>query len=385
MTAKMTSRQRLWAAIEGNPVDRVPVSPRIWRYGVWKGLSELQLAEKFGYDLFIFNGYPLGNALGDVLCEEIGPKISNVKIDISTEHNDRKTTIRRTFHTPGGVLRDIAVQPDRGGEFGICPNPDWVEPLVKTADDVELLPYLLPDPEFVKEGFSQLRELEQEIGDRGLVANRPTMGVDQFVVDALGPMQALISSLDNPQMLARAIELVEEWHIAAMKLALEDGWKIIFDAFYNFSLSVGWSPDFYHQTVAPLIKAHAELIHSYGAKMIFYDDGKQADSIGFVIDAGADMIQTLTPEPEGDLNYNELAAKYGGTVTLNGGVSTVKIRFGTPQEIAQLTRDAIDALAPTGRFILGTSDSITEGTPEENMRAFFDTAREYGQIAINRL
>ena len=145
--------------------------------------------------------------------------------------------------------------------------------------------------------------------------------------------------LDNPKMLARAIELVEKWHADTMKQVLEDGWK-----------------------------------------MFFYDDGKQAKSIGYVIDAGADIVQTLTPPPAGDLDFQWLADTYGGRACFNGGIDTVQIRFGSPDEIDKAVAELIETFAPTGRFILGTSDSFTEDTPDEHMWADFVAARKDGKV-----
>ncbi|MCK4626784.1 MAG: hypothetical protein KAV00_15845 [Phycisphaerae bacterium] len=383
--AKMSSRERLLAAIEGRPVDMIPVSPRIWRYAMWKGLSKLELAVKFDFDLFIFGEGGLLTPLGDTYCEMVKTLLPDAEINITTRREGEKTVLSRAFRTPAGTLRDSIVQPDAGVGYGIAPNHEWLEPLVKTSDDVELLPYLLPEPALVRNNFDSVRRLQDRTGDAGLVAFRPMIGVDHLVVDALGVANAMIASIDNPLMLDRMVQIVDEWHMEIMKIVLEAGWKIIFDAWFNFSLSVGWSPEFYRTRVVPLLKKHADLIHSYGAKMFFYDDGKQAHSIGYVIESGADIIQTLTPPPGGDLDFNWLADNYGGKACLNGGIDTVKIRFGKPEEIESDVRGLMEILGPTGRFILGTSDSITEDTPEENMWALFKTAREYGKVMADKL
>ncbi|MCK4627221.1 MAG: hypothetical protein KAV00_18050, partial [Phycisphaerae bacterium] len=352
--AKMRSRERLLAAIEGKPVDMIPVSPRIWRYAKWKGLSKSELAGKFDFDLFIFGEGGLPTPLDDTYCETVKPLLPDVEINITTRREGKKTVVTRAFITQAGTLRDIIVQADPGGEYDISPNHHWLEPLIKTSDDVELLPYLLPEPALVRNKFDSVRRLQDEIGDAGLVAFRPMIGVDNLVVDALGVTNALIASIDNPRMFDRTLQIVDEWHMELMKIILEAGWKIISNAWFNFSLSVGWSPEFYRTRVAPLLKKRADLIHSYGAKMFFYDDGKLAHSIGYVIESGADIIQTLTPPPGGDLDFRWLAENYGGKACFNGGIDTVKIRFGKPEEIESDVRDLMEILGPTGRFILGT-------------------------------
>jgi len=64
---------------------------------------------------------------------------------------------------------------------------------------------------------------------------------------------------------------------------------------------------------------------------------------------------------------------------LSGYVDLVKMRFGTVEETIQMTKYAIEAMAEGGRFILGTSDSIRDGTPFENVKAYFETGRKYGR------
>jgi hypothetical protein len=46
--------------------------------------------------------------------------------------------------------------------------------------------------------------------------------------------------------------------------------------------------------------------------------------------------------------------------------------------VERTVRETIEVAAPGGGFILGTSDSIREGTPTANICAYFETARTYG-------
>ena len=389
---KMTSKERLLAAIDGKPVDRIPVSPRVWRFALGKNASQVDLARKYDFDLLycdpgVFNASDqvLMTPVQDILCETSDTKLPDITVDIKKEREGKKIRAERTIRTPGGILNDIVLIPDTGSEYGINPDPHFLEPLVKNEDDVELLPYLLPRPELVRTRFPVERALERDIGDTGLISFRPTIGVDEMVVNTLGVTQSLILSIENPDMFNRMIDIFDQWHMAVMKIVLEDGWKLIFDAWYNFSLSLGWSPGFYRRIVFPLIKRHTDFIHTYDAKMFFYDDGDMAGSIDAIVETGADIIQTLPPPPTGDIDYKELSARHGGKACFNCGVDTVKIRYGKPGEIEQDVREVLDIMAPGGKFILGTSDSIPDGSPEENVMAFFSTAREYGQEIAGRL
>jgi hypothetical protein len=62
----------------------------------------------------------------------------------------------------------------------------------------------------------------------------------------------------------------------------------------------------------------------------------------------------------------------------NANLPETKVKEGTPETIAEAVRQAIEIAAPGGGFILGTSDSIRDGTPDENVRAYFAAAHKYG-------
>ena len=69
-------------------------------------------------------------------------------------------------------------------------------------------------------------------------------------------------------------------------------------------------------------------------------------------------------------------------VCLKGHVDQVNlICFGTPADVREGVRRAIDAAKEGGRFIIGTADSIRPESPQENIRAYFDAAHELGRYS----
>ena len=102
-------------------------------------------------------------------------------------------------------------------------------------------------------------------------------------------------------------------------------------------------------------------------------------TLGEYVSAGADVIETLTPPPVGDVDLVEAKRLYGGKTCLKGYIDLIYVlKHGTPELIEQTVREAIAVAAPGGGFILGTSDSIRDGTPEANVRAYFAAAHRYG-------
>ena len=52
---------------------------------------------------------------------------------------------------------------------------------------------------------------------------------------------------------------------------------------------------------------------------------------------------------------------------------------GTRDDVAAETRACIDAAAPGGGYILGSSNVIHAGVPPDNFLAMIETCREYGR------
>jgi uroporphyrinogen decarboxylase len=65
---------------------------------------------------------------------------------------------------------------------------------------------------------------------------------------------------------------------------------------------------------------------------------------------------------------------------LKGNLSTTGVMLrGTPDDVRAAVRNCIDAAAEGGGYILSTGDQLSRNTPEANMRAMVETAREYGR------
>lgn len=52
---------------------------------------------------------------------------------------------------------------------------------------------------------------------------------------------------------------------------------------------------------------------------------------------------------------------------------------GTPRQVMETARQAIDAAGAGGGFILSTGDQCGRDTPDENLRALVEAAHRYGR------
>ncbi len=117
-----------------------------------------------------------------------------------------------------------------------------------------------------------------------------------------------------------------------------------------------------------------QVIHDFGAKVIYHSDGSVMKAVPGLIEAGIDVLQALQFDARG-MDPVVLKQQYGDRLCFQGGVSVQHtLPFGTAEEVAQEVRERIAVLGHGGGYILGPSHAIQAGTPPENIVALFDTA-----------
>lgn len=122
------------------------------------------------------------------------------------------------------------------------------------------------------------------------------------------------------------------------------------------------------------------MTHSYGAYYDYYDDGKLAQTMEWIAAAGVDVLETCTPPPMGDFDLAHAKRRIGQITTLKGYVDLLHvIKEGSPQLVEQTVREAMETAKAGGGFIIGSSDSIRDGTPIANIRAYFKACKEHGR------
>lgn len=380
----MTSKRRHLSILNGEIPDRIPIAPRIWAYLLEQRMTDLDYKKIHDYDPIIgtTSGFPFNfdDSHEYMLKFPNSSYHSNVKKTdiISYKEKDLKKYVTTHYDTPAGRLTQIKAFPEVGDlSYGIRPNPHLVEHMIKDKSDLEKIKYLMiedkcfPQPVF--------RELETNVGEEGIVHVTVTSGVDEMLVNLVGLQNQLMLYYDDNAFLHEIISTFHAYYKKLLKHTLENGASIIFESWFNASLSTGWSPAMYRELFLDKIKEDIDITHQYDAFFHFYDDGKIMPLLHDFASSGMDMMTTMTPPPSGDVDAVEAKKILHGKVVMSGYVDTIKIRYGTPDEIEEQTRYACEVLGKNGGFILGTSDSIRDGSPKENVDAYFKAAIKYGK------
>lgn len=378
---EMTSRQRLLAAYRRDEVDRVPCSPRIafWLmeyYGDASLTTQLRAGHEFGFD-------PHVNAGVFWSPFELGVRehydLPEVEHSVAWSKDGDFDVAQRTFRTPAGTLTDRLCIPPKGDRrFGMSPNPFRTEHLVKTRADLDAVRYLLPDPK--RADFRGFFGQADQVGEAGLVQLNIHSALNHRAGEMMSTEDLMVLYYDDRDFFAELMDIGHQQQMAEIAAALDAGVRHFFLNWYYNSMSTGWSPPFWTGFFQPQLRAACALIHAAGGTVDYYDDGKCMAIVELLADAGIDVLETLTPPPVGDVDLAEVKRRIGDRVCLKGHVDLIYVlKLGTPELIDRTVREAIAVAGPTG-FILGTSDSIRDGTPLENVRAYFAAARTYGTL-----
>ncbi len=377
MSESMTSQQRLLRAIQHQEVDRVPCCPRMFNwmsgnYGMDYWVPQMRLANEFGLDPLV---HVYGHAF-ETDQEQYPPQVS---MEVSTTRHADHTEVRRIFHTPAGDLREVKIAGDPGPVYGDCPDPLYREHLLKEPEDLERLKFLLP--EFSRLRAAILPTIIDLVGDRGLVVAQPRQGAGGHAfLTYLGSERAMLLAYDNPDFLRQALRLFNDFFQEAARVCLEQGAPVVMDCWWAVSVGSGWSPAHFREFALPLIEENIQLVHSYGALYHYYDDGAMDTTVDWIAEAGADLVETLAPPPLGDVDLAEVKQRIGHLTCLKGNVDQVNLIWrGTPEQVREAVRAAIEAAAPGSGFILSTADSIRPESPRENVDAYFEAWREFGR------
>jgi len=203
---------------------------------------------------------------------------------------------------------------------------------------------------------------------------------DEFVVagDAclMIPMQTgwLEATALEPELMADYLDWQLEGMLADIRAQACAGiWVINGGGDFAFNNGPIYSPFFFHEVMAPRWKKVFDECRRLKVYYIFRSDG----NLWPVAD---DLFGWARPDAFYECDYDagmrfpELRVRFAD-LTLIGNVSCDLLRTGTAAEVQRRAEECLRAAYP--RVIISSSNAILHGTPPENVRALYDTARRY--------
>jgi uroporphyrinogen decarboxylase len=113
-----------------------------------------------------------------------------------------------------------------------------------------------------------------------------------------------------------------------------------------------------------------------GVPILFHSDGKIDDAVEGLINLGIRCINPMDPY---GVDYRDYKKRYGDRLCLWGNIDVEwPLAHGTPEDVERDVAAHAEVLKPGGRWIAGSSHSITNFVPHENYVAMLNAIHKFG-------
>jgi uroporphyrinogen-III decarboxylase len=179
-----------------------------------------------------------------------------------------------------------------------------------------------------------------------------------------------------PELVDRAVEsaiarseaLQRHWH--------NRGYDGLF-AGEDFAYNDGpfMSPAMFKRFSYPALKANVDFAHAKGLPFLHHACGNNWALLDFFMEAGIDCYQSI--QASAGMDLAKVKECTYGRMAIWGGALVENLVSGTPEDVRENVRQALEIGAPGGGYIFGTSHSIAVGSTYDNVMAMFDTFVKY--------
>jgi uroporphyrinogen decarboxylase len=345
MPDAMSSIERVQAAIDLRPPDRVPVDlhnfqpaaramgvsmAEVFRDGELLAEAMLRAWREFGHDMILLEN---GTACNAQAC--------GVEV----------------------VYRDDAA-------------PAALHPVLDRLEDLDKLE--VPDPHTafpMCEILKATRILSSEIGDRAWIVARADQGPFDLASELLGMENLMLAVAlgEQDDLLHRLLDFCAQVNLRYAHALIESGGRST-SIGESFSGPDVLSPRHYRKYAFPHQVALTEQLKADGIILANHICGNTVPILDDFVATGAQILEI---DHKTDMRKAKEAA--GGKTCLLGPINTSLLADGMPQEVEDACREAIEIMAPGSGFVLGPGCALSPETPPENIHALVEAGKKYGR------
>ncbi|NQU20191.1 MAG: hypothetical protein HQ567_02840 [Candidatus Nealsonbacteria bacterium] len=360
MTAP-SSRERVLAAINHEPVDRVPV--------MYRALPEtdVRLCEHFGIG-------PVDEHWGE-LVERLGADLFSGGSSMG-----RYTRISPAYAGPADASQSLF---HLEYVWGLFPKQisaathtyvDWVDhPMAQFTSVKQVEQY--PTPSLDDFDFSTMTVDESTAG-KALSSTGRLNHVFMIAARLRGMDRLLMDMAAEPAMAEAIIDKVGRFAVEFNRRSLEqigsqlDLYVHWDDIAMQDGMMMGPAPwNRYLKKWSAALYADAK---QHGLKVFYHCCGSFHPIIPTLIDIGVDILDPVQTSAR-EMDLRTLKQRYGKNVCWHGGIDVQRLLpHGTVEAVREAVREAKEIFGRDGGIVLGPSHEITPDTPIENILAVYD-------------
>lgn len=393
----MTHRERMLAAIRGEPTDRLPWAPRldIWyranqRAGTlpsrYRSASLVEIVDDLGIGYHAVvpdfrdrrgpeDDVDRGLGIYNLRIMPYRSVLENVKRSVETA-GDRTVV---TYDTPVGSVRTTVLYDEVMRKSGAT-----ITHILEHAfqDEKSYAPLahifrnLRVEPN--EEGY---REYVGRIGDRGLaMAFVSLAGSPMHLIQReLMPFERFFFEMnDRPDELAQLAEAIGTYYRNILEVVAGSSGEVIFlGANYDATVT---SPPFFHSHIEPWLRRYADALHARGKFLLTHTDGENTGLLPHYLEAGFDIADSICPAPMTRLSFRAVRDFFGDRVTIMGGIPSIALLPSSlpPRDFAAFLDGFFQDIGDGRHLILGISDTTP---PQADFERILEITRRAERFA----
>lgn len=198
----------------------------------------------------------------------------------------------------------------------------------------------------------------------------------------MGMENLLMAIAENPELVRNLVNLSVQVNLEMAKEVVARGVKIVYTG-DDFAGNHGplMSPKHFRDLFFPGLCQVVGGFKELDLLVIKHTDGNIWPIIDMIVESGIDCLDPI--DPIAGMNLAEVKSRYGDKIALKGNVDCAELMtFGTPEQVREATKVALQQGAPGGGYILSSSNSIHSSVKPENYQAMVKTLREFGRYPL---
>lgn len=374
-TGHMSGRERVLAALKGQPVDRIPFVPLIGPYTLMdmpeevagkpmaRGFDPLRMtaaARALGCDLMIRHvAATAPSRVNAPHLESLGAFAPPV--EATAEFRDSE--LSETLTTPVGTVTGRWKFTDR---VGIIPH--FVKYVVNNHEEMKVFHYAVDhmNTEPVAADDDAFLRIDRAIGDDGIatasISSSPFMYLIEFVFGLENTYCLLHDHREEVE------DIVEKLHGSLKRyvevLATSPAEVVI--QYENTSTTL-LSPTIFRRYCLPYLNDYADILKEAGKIYLIHMCGTLRALVDDIGRGRFDGICDVAPYPTGDLSLDEAASKLPGKAVI-GGIDPNTFICQDGERVKAEVSSLIQRVKPFKGVMLGSADVTPRGARIENFR-----------------
>lgn len=399
----MTNKERILAALKGEPTDVLPFVPRLdnWYYAheatntlpdQYRHATLQEFADDLGLGFHSiipnFKGWRKGGyedlhvGLG-IYDLELSPwKVEFHNVGIKVERNESRGETHVEYETPYGTISTTKVYTQQMVRDGITLHV-IKEHALKSCDDYDALAYIFENAEVIPTYDAYINYKENYIGDRGVAVALSAMWASAghyLIKELMGFEDFYLERFDEPEAMEDLIKSLDPFCNKLFDAAINSPAEVILSgANYDFTFT---TPEVVENLVVPELKRQTDIAHKMGKFIASHTDGENKMLLDKYVAAGIDIADSICPAPMTSVSLKETRDIFGDKITIWGGIPSIALLPASvnDHDFYEIVDNTLEVIGRGDHMIISVADTLPPAADFDRLLYLKKKVEEFGPV-----